>query len=255
MACWTPVDGDWPLVANKNGPTRLGFALTLKFFEQEGRFPEFVEEIPQTAMEYVADLVRVPAAEFAKYAFTGRTAEYHRNQIREALGLRLSTRADEQLRPPIFCRLDRAYLGGQPGDYPARAVPRRPDRAAGTDRPHRDRGPDPGGEGVLRADRRPPGRRRRGPAAGASSRGQRGRRRAADLTQARPRVGRPGLAADGDHQAERRAQIGLPDGLFVGCSGKLVAAWRARAFKMYPSDLHGRGRTGGAALRACFSSL
>jgi hypothetical protein len=83
-------------VANKSGPTRLGFALTLKFFEQEGRFPEFVEEIPQAAVEYVADLVKVPAAEFAKYAFTGRTAEYHRKQIREALGFRPSTRADEE---------------------------------------------------------------------------------------------------------------------------------------------------------------
>ncbi len=46
MTCWTPVDSDWDLVANKRGPTRLGLALTLKYFEQEGRFPEFVEEIP-----------------------------------------------------------------------------------------------------------------------------------------------------------------------------------------------------------------
>ncbi len=50
MACWTLVDGDWDLVASKTGPTRLGFALTLKFFELEGRFPEFVEEIPWDAV-------------------------------------------------------------------------------------------------------------------------------------------------------------------------------------------------------------
>jgi hypothetical protein len=31
-------------------------------------------------------------------------------------------------------------------------------------------------------------------------------------------------------------QLGLPEGLFAGCSEKLVAAWRARAIKMYPSD-------------------
>ncbi|MFE6732159.1 hypothetical protein [Streptomyces californicus] len=41
VACWTLVDGDWDLVANKTGPTRLGFCLMLKFFELEGRFPEF----------------------------------------------------------------------------------------------------------------------------------------------------------------------------------------------------------------------
>ncbi|MFI8829216.1 hypothetical protein [Streptomyces sp. NPDC053431] len=74
VACWTLVDGDWLLVANKSGPTRLGFALILKFFEQEA----------------------LSVAEFGKYAFAGRTAEYHRKQIREALGFRPSTRADEE---------------------------------------------------------------------------------------------------------------------------------------------------------------
>jgi hypothetical protein len=31
-------------------------------------------------------------------------------------------------------------------------------------------------------------------------------------------------------------KLGLPDGLFADCSEKLLAAWRARAIKMYPSD-------------------
>jgi hypothetical protein len=31
-------------------------------------------------------------------------------------------------------------------------------------------------------------------------------------------------------------KLGLPDGLFTDCSEKPVAAWRARAIKMYPSD-------------------
>src|SRR5262245_10389375 len=96
VACWTLVDGDWDLVANKTGSTRLGFALMLKFFELEGRFPEFVAEIPQAAVVYVAGLVGVPAAEFAKYCFTGRTAEYHRRQIRQVLGFRPATRADAE---------------------------------------------------------------------------------------------------------------------------------------------------------------
>ena len=37
MANWTLVDGDWDLVANKRGATRLGFSLLLKFFELECR--------------------------------------------------------------------------------------------------------------------------------------------------------------------------------------------------------------------------
>ncbi|WP_143187834.1 hypothetical protein [Streptomyces sp. F-1] len=39
MANWTPVDGDWNLVANKSEATRLGFSLLLKFIELEGWFP------------------------------------------------------------------------------------------------------------------------------------------------------------------------------------------------------------------------
>jgi len=39
VACWTLVDADWELVANKAGATRLGFALLLKFFELEAHFP------------------------------------------------------------------------------------------------------------------------------------------------------------------------------------------------------------------------
>ncbi len=94
VACWTLVDGDWDLVANKSGPTRLGFGLMLKFFDVEGRFPEFVEEFPQAAVEYVAGLVKVPAGELAKYDLAG--AKRHRKQIREALGFRPATLADEE---------------------------------------------------------------------------------------------------------------------------------------------------------------
>ena len=55
---WSPEE----LVANKSGPTRLGFALLLKFFELEGRFPDLLEEVPQAAVEYVAGLVQLPRA-------------------------------------------------------------------------------------------------------------------------------------------------------------------------------------------------
>ncbi|WP_220213688.1 DUF4158 domain-containing protein [Streptomyces shenzhenensis] len=82
-------------MADKTGVTRLGFRLLLKFFELEGRFPDLLEEIPQAAVEYVARLVKVPAVGFAKYSLSGRTAEYHRAQVREALGFRPATLEDE----------------------------------------------------------------------------------------------------------------------------------------------------------------
>ncbi|GAA2332765.1 DUF4158 domain-containing protein [Streptomyces violaceusniger] len=96
LANWTLVDGDWDLVANKSGATRLGFGLLLKFFELEGRFPDVLGEVTSAAVEYVADLVKVPATDFATYTLVGRTAEYHRKQIREALGFRPLRVADEK---------------------------------------------------------------------------------------------------------------------------------------------------------------
>ncbi len=93
--CWTLVDRDWELVANKTGATRLGFALLLKFFELEGRFPAHTAELPPAAVEYVAGLVKVAASELRQYEWSGRTIKYHRAQIREASGNREPTRADE----------------------------------------------------------------------------------------------------------------------------------------------------------------
>ncbi|MFC6903284.1 DUF4158 domain-containing protein [Nonomuraea dietziae] len=77
--------------------TRLGFGLLLKFFEQEGRFPRHAGEVPRAAVDYVAGQVKVDPALFSDYRWSGSTIEYHRAQVREALGFRESTRADEDV--------------------------------------------------------------------------------------------------------------------------------------------------------------
>ncbi len=69
----------------------------LKFFEQEGRFPRHVGELPKAAVDYVAGQVKVEPALLAKYDWSGRSIERHRAQMREALGFRESTRADEDV--------------------------------------------------------------------------------------------------------------------------------------------------------------
>ncbi|WP_434612603.1 DUF4158 domain-containing protein [Arthrobacter sp. A5] len=96
VGVWTLVKDDWRLVGNKTGPTRLGFALLPKFFELEGRFPRHGGEVPSAAVDYVASQVRVDPGLCAGYAWAGRTIEYHRAQIRGALGFRSATRADEE---------------------------------------------------------------------------------------------------------------------------------------------------------------
>jgi hypothetical protein len=47
--------GPWDLaqVGNKSGATRLGFAVLLKFFQREGRFPFFKNEVPGVVVSFV----------------------------------------------------------------------------------------------------------------------------------------------------------------------------------------------------------
>jgi hypothetical protein len=61
IACWTLADGDWALIANKAGATRLGFALLLKFFELDARFPRRTGEFPKAAVDYMSQQVAVAA--------------------------------------------------------------------------------------------------------------------------------------------------------------------------------------------------
>lgn len=110
VASWTLVEQDErELVAYKRGATRLGFALMLKFFELEARFPRHANELPPAAIAYVARQVDVDPAELAEYEWTGSTAEYHRSQIRHALGFRRFSEDDE------------AKLAGWLGGWPRRS--------------------------------------------------------------------------------------------------------------------------------------
>jgi hypothetical protein len=89
---WSLTDDDRRLLANKSGFTRLGFALMVKFFEIEARFPERHYEFPAAPVEFVAKQVRIDVSQFTAYQFKGRTAEYHRAQIRAYFGFRKATR-------------------------------------------------------------------------------------------------------------------------------------------------------------------
>ena len=91
---WTLLPGEKPLLANKTGPTRLGFAVLLKFFQHEGCFPQHPQEIPDVVVRHVARQVDVEASMWPHYRWQGRTIEYHRAQIRKLLGFREATVED-----------------------------------------------------------------------------------------------------------------------------------------------------------------
>ncbi|MFE2386736.1 DUF4158 domain-containing protein [Streptomyces misionensis] len=92
---WTLLEEDQERLRNKSGANRLGFALLLKFFEVEARFPEDAGEIPVPAVSYVAQQVRVPAEEWAAYDWAGRAIKRHRMEIRGVFGFRECTEEDQ----------------------------------------------------------------------------------------------------------------------------------------------------------------
>ena len=64
---WTLLEDDHALLANKTGPTRLGFAVLLKYFEIEGAFPDGSADVPPVAVDYVARQLGMDPSAFASY--------------------------------------------------------------------------------------------------------------------------------------------------------------------------------------------
>jgi hypothetical protein len=93
---WTLLGDDRKRVGNKSGATRLGFAVLLKFFELEARFPRHPGEVPDSAVAYIAEQVDVAAARFSAYWEAVRAVTRHRAEIRGVFGFREATRADEE---------------------------------------------------------------------------------------------------------------------------------------------------------------
>ena len=248
VACWTLVDEDWRLVANKTGATRLGFVLLLKFFELEARFPRHAGELPPAAVEYVAGQVTVEPAQLASYAWSGRTIEYHRSQIRDALGFREATRADEEtltawlaeavapveisaarLREALLaqCRAERIEPPGRVERIVSAARSLAADRFCATTTARL--GADAAGRlDDLVADR--------GDDAASGTRGV-----LAELKADPGQVSLDSLLTE-IAKLQRIRALRLPAGLFTGTPAPVVDAWRARAAQEYPSDLRDRPR-------------
>ncbi|MFJ6492019.1 DUF4158 domain-containing protein [Streptomyces californicus] len=89
----TLLEEDQERLRNKSGANRLGFALLLKFFEVEARFPEDAGEIPVPEVSYVAQQVKAAEA-WAAYDWSGRAIKRHRMETRGAFGFRAHDEVD-----------------------------------------------------------------------------------------------------------------------------------------------------------------
>jgi len=236
-------------VANKTGHSRLGFALLLKFFEAEARFPCQVGELPPAAVGYVAAQVKVGADQLAKYAWSGRTIEYHRAQVREALGFREATRADEdsltawlseevapdevsedRLRDALLarCRAERIEPPGRVERVIGAA------RSAASDRFCATTVSRLGSEAASRLEQLVADD-------GEGEDGGGGRGVLGELKADPGQISLDSLLAEVDKLGRIRS-LGLPASLFAGATDPALDAWRARAAQEYPSDLRERPR-------------
>jgi TnpA family transposase len=245
---WTVLRDELELIAGKRGPTKLGFALLLKFYTRHGRFPRGRSELSDDAIAFVARQVDVLAADLGFYEWSGRTIEFHRAQIRRHLGFRECGVADadklvawlangigqterhpdrvraellarcrsERIEPPSQKRLDRILRSGLHGGEQAliRRVTTRLDvsvcaRLTGlVDVTESDGSDDAAADGSLLAT----------------------------IRQAPGNVSLDTMLTEIEKLEAVRA-VGLPADLFADVMPKIVSAWRARAAVESPSHL------------------
>src|SRR5258708_22810410 len=92
---WTLSAEERELLDSKTSATRLSFAVLLKAFRFDGRFPERREYIPGRIVTYLASQTGVPPEAYSEDEWSERTQRYHRAQIRQHSGFRVFRIADE----------------------------------------------------------------------------------------------------------------------------------------------------------------
>jgi TnpA family transposase len=100
---WTLLPKEEEMVRTKRGPVRLGFAVLLKYFQYEGRFPARSYDVPKDVVAYLAQLLNVPVEHWTAYDWDGRTIKYHRAEIHTWLGFREATVADGEAMVTWLC--------------------------------------------------------------------------------------------------------------------------------------------------------
>jgi hypothetical protein len=80
---WTLTPGEKQQALSKREPSRLGFAVLLKFFQHQGRFPRSAREVPKAVVDHLASQLEAVPARWNEYERGGRTTKSHRSEIRK----------------------------------------------------------------------------------------------------------------------------------------------------------------------------
>ncbi len=85
-------------MGNKTEVNRLGFAVLLKYFQQEAKFPSKKQDIPKTMIEYIAKQLGTSPDRFDEYSWDGKEKTYtrHRKNIRGFFSFQELTLTDNE---------------------------------------------------------------------------------------------------------------------------------------------------------------
>jgi Domain of unknown function (DUF4158) len=111
---WTPeeLEAHWTLHPteldligdSKTDHNLLGFAVLLKYFQYEGRFPSQKQDIPSLVIVHLAQQLGVVPEKFIPYDWEGRMIKTHRAAIRSFLGYRETTQQDDDTFVSWLCQ-------------------------------------------------------------------------------------------------------------------------------------------------------
>ncbi|CAH2902538.1 MAG: Mobile element protein [uncultured Paraburkholderia sp.] len=82
------------LLPGRTGHGRFGFAVLLKYFQYEGRFPDSRREVPAEVVRHLAEQLAIPIKALDSFDWQGRTAKRQRTEILSWLGIRRMAAAD-----------------------------------------------------------------------------------------------------------------------------------------------------------------
>lgn len=90
-------DKELSLVKSKQpGTNQLAFAVMIKFFQLEGRYPTYEDVIPSVLIICLATQLNTQPERLEQFDWKAITAKRFRNEIRELLGYRKATVADSK---------------------------------------------------------------------------------------------------------------------------------------------------------------
>ena len=92
---WTLSPDERELLGNKTGATRLSFAVLLKSFQFEGRFPERREDVASSIVAHLASQTGVSPDAYSEVDWSERTQRHQSAQISEHCGFRVFRAEDE----------------------------------------------------------------------------------------------------------------------------------------------------------------